>query len=79
MFGVTKITIPGILDAEAQLAIGFRNSHDKSMAVRIAVGASVMVCDNMLITGDINIRRLSQGPSAPVHQGGSVNGQPRLL
>lgn len=57
MFGVTKITIPDILDAEAQLAIGFRNSHDKSMAVRIAVGASVTVCDNMLITGDINIRR----------------------
>jgi hypothetical protein len=39
------------------LSIGFRNSYDKSMSVGIAVGASVFVCDNLALTGDIAIMR----------------------
>lgn len=35
------------------LAIGFRNSYDKSMSVGFACGSSVFVCDNMALTGDI--------------------------
>jgi hypothetical protein len=39
------------------LSIGFRNSYDKSMSVGIAIGASVFVCDNLALTGDIAIMR----------------------
>jgi hypothetical protein len=39
------------------LSIGFRNSYDKSMSVGIAVGASVFVCDNLALTGDISFAR----------------------
>jgi hypothetical protein len=39
------------------LSIGFRNSYDRSMSVGIAVGASVMVCDNLALCGDITILR----------------------
>ncbi len=39
------------------LSIGFRNSYDKSMSVGIAVGASVFVCDNMALTGEIAVMR----------------------
>jgi Domain of unknown function (DUF932) len=43
--------------AELGLSIGFRNSYDKSMAVGIAIGAEVFVCDNLALTGDITIMR----------------------
>ncbi|MBT4131220.1 MAG: DUF932 domain-containing protein [Candidatus Marinimicrobia bacterium] len=39
------------------LSIGFRNSYDKSMSVGIAIGASVFVCDNLALTGEIAIAR----------------------
>ena len=39
------------------LALGFRNSYDRSMALGIAVGASVFVCDNLALTGDITIMK----------------------
>src|SRR6056297_3648375 len=42
---------------ELGLSIGFRNSYDKSMSVGIAVGASVFVCENLCMTGDITIMR----------------------
>ena len=39
------------------LSIGFRNSYDKSMSVGIAIGATVFVCDNLALTGEIAIMR----------------------
>jgi hypothetical protein len=39
------------------LALGFRNSYDKSMSVGFACGASVFCCDNMALTGDIVVMR----------------------
>ena len=39
------------------LSIGFRNSYDKSMSVGIAIGASVFICDNLALCGDISISR----------------------
>jgi hypothetical protein len=39
------------------LAIGFRNSYDKSMSVGLACGASVFVCDNLAFSGSITIMR----------------------
>lgn len=39
------------------LSIGFRNSYDRSLSASIAVGASVMVCDNLCLSGDITAMR----------------------
>jgi hypothetical protein len=39
-------------------AVGFRHATDKSMAIQIAVGARVFVCDNMSFSGDmITVRK----------------------
>jgi hypothetical protein len=43
--------------ASMGLSIGFRNSYDKSMSVGIAIGATVFVCDNLALTGDISLMR----------------------
>ena len=42
-------------NSEMGLSIGFRNSYDKSMAIGIAIGANVFVCDNLALTGDITV------------------------
>ena len=44
-------------ETDMGLALGFRNSYDRSMSVGLAVGASVFVCDNLALTGDIAIMR----------------------
>ena len=44
-------------DSDMGLAIGFRNSYDHSMSVGLAIGASVFVCDNLSLTGDIAIMK----------------------
>lgn len=44
-------------DTELGLSIGFRNSYDKSMAIGIAIGAEVFVCDNLAFAGDVTILR----------------------
>ena len=45
------------ISSDMSLSVAFRNSYDKSMSVGIAVGASVMVCSNLALTGDITIMR----------------------
>tara|TARA_Y100000310_G_scaffold257316_1_gene265350 strand:- start:70 stop:933 length:864 start_codon:yes stop_codon:yes gene_type:complete len=58
MFGVTKIRVPDCeVDPEFDMALGFRNSHNKTLALRTAVGRNVMVCDNLDMAGDIDVRR----------------------
>ena len=54
MFGVHTLTSS---DTAMGLSIGFRNSYDRTMSVGIAVGASVLVCDNLALSGDITILR----------------------
>ncbi len=54
MFGVLAFRSD---HSELGLSIGFRNSYDKSMAIGIAIGAEVFVCDNLALTGDITIMR----------------------
>jgi hypothetical protein len=39
------------------LSIAFRNSYDRSMSLGIAMGASVFVCDNLALHGQIVIMR----------------------
>jgi hypothetical protein len=55
MFGIH--TYRNGMSSSMGLSIGFRNSYDKSMSVGIAIGASVCVCGNLALTGDIAIMR----------------------
>lgn len=59
LFGVTKILIPGYsdIDKEIALALGFRNSHDKTLSLTFAAGAHVWLCSNLCITADFRVRR----------------------
>jgi hypothetical protein len=34
-------------------ALGLRTSNDKSFAIQIAIGARVIVCDNLLLSGEL--------------------------
>lgn len=38
--------------AKHGIAVGFRNSYDKSMSAGVAVGARVFVCDNLCFSGE---------------------------
>ena len=58
MFGV--LTFKGE-HSEMGLSIGFRNSYDKSMAIGIAIGAKVFVCDNLALSGEITVLRKHTG------------------
>ena len=55
MFGVLRFHPEG--NPEFGRALGVRNSHDKSMAVGLTVGLSVLVCDNMCFGGETTIHR----------------------
>lgn len=39
------------------LSIAFRNSYDQSMSIGIAIGATVFVCDNLALNGDIVVMK----------------------
>ncbi len=43
--------------ARLGLSIGFRNSYDRSMSVGIVMGASVFVCDNLALSGELTVLR----------------------
>lgn len=42
---------------EMGLSVAFRNSYDKSMSVGIAIGASVFICDNLALHGEIAVMK----------------------
>jgi hypothetical protein len=44
-------------ESDMALSIAFRNSYDRSMSLGIAVGASVFICDNLALQGDIVVMR----------------------
>ncbi len=41
--------------SEMALSVGFRNSYDRSMSIGIAIGASVFVCDNLALHGEVAV------------------------
>jgi hypothetical protein len=43
------------------LSIGIRNSYDKSMSLGICSGASVFVCENLMMNGEIVMMRTHRG------------------
>jgi len=52
-FGLTTYRRKGAPDGEMGLSVGYRNAHDKSMKVGMAIGARVFVCDNMCFSGSV--------------------------
>lgn len=54
MFAVLKFNRE---ESDMGLSIAFRNSYDRSMSLGIAIGATVFVCDNLALEGDIVIMR----------------------
>lgn len=56
MFGVLRFARNGDVTGQTR-ALGFRNSHDKTIAVGMTVGVNVLVCDNMCFGGDVTIHR----------------------
>tara|TARA_R100000808_G_C2141273_1_gene149057 strand:- start:977 stop:1825 length:849 start_codon:yes stop_codon:yes gene_type:complete len=49
MFGVITLDMG---ESQKGLAIGVRNSYDKSLSIGVAMGAQVFVCDNLCFSGD---------------------------
>ena len=43
------------------LSIGIRNSYDKSMSLGLCSGASVFVCENLMMTGEVVVMRMHKG------------------
>jgi hypothetical protein len=48
---------PWVNEEPLKYNIAIRNSYDKSMSIGVAMGATVFVCDNLALTGDIHIMR----------------------
>jgi hypothetical protein len=55
-FGVLKLK-PVAVDADYTMAVGLRNSHDKSVPAGALLGSDVFVCDNLAFSGEISFSR----------------------
>ena len=55
-FGLLEV-VNGRPDEDFGLVVGLRNSHDKSFPAGLAVGAHVMVCDNLSFSGEVSLAR----------------------
>ena len=55
LFGVMDLEGPPSVKAfeDRGLSIGFRNSTDESLGIRIVAGLRVFVCDNLALSGDL--------------------------
>ncbi len=58
-FAVQKAKLFGVLDTNYQMteeggaSIGIRTANDKSLALQLAIGYRVFICDNMAFHGDL--------------------------
>jgi hypothetical protein len=57
LFGILNCT-NGVNAKDWRLAIGLRNSYDKSLIVSTVAGADVNVCDNLLFSGEVRMDRM---------------------
>lgn len=55
LFGVMDLEPPAnkVRRGDRGLSIGFRNSTDETLAIRVVAGARVFVCDNLCLSGDM--------------------------
>jgi len=51
--GVKHVGLESDPDFGLEMMVGYKNSYDKSMAAGLAAGASVMVCGNGIVSGDM--------------------------
>jgi hypothetical protein len=59
LFGALDLAGPR---SDRAMAIGFRHSNDKALAVQVVGGARVFVCDNLALSGEkIALRKHSRG------------------
>ncbi len=56
MFGVLTCS-NGVPDRDYALAIGVRNSYDRSLAVGLTLGSRVFCCDNLAFSGEVTMHR----------------------
>ena len=56
MFGVLTCA-NGTPDRDYALAIGVRNSYDRSLAVGLTLGSRVFCCDNVAFSGEVTMHR----------------------
>jgi hypothetical protein len=56
MFGVLTCT-NGVAHSDYALAIGLRNSYDRSLSVGLIAGSHVMCCDNLGFSGEVGMQR----------------------
>jgi hypothetical protein len=56
MFGVLTCS-NGTPDRDYALAIGVRNSYDRSLAVGLTLGSRVLCCDNLAFSGEVTMHR----------------------
>ena len=62
MFGViTFRKINSTSEEDIKVAIGIRNSYNKTLSAGLVVGSSVIVCDNLIFAGDTKVMRRHQG------------------
>ena len=47
-----RYTIANVADSEMKLQIGWQNSYDKSLALKFALGTSIIICSNGMVKGD---------------------------
>lgn len=53
LFGVMDLMPAGVVAASDHgLSIGFRNSTNSTLAIKVVAGARVFVCDNLALSGD---------------------------
>ena len=57
VFGIMQYGNTADNDGGLGLAIGWRNSYDKSMAAGVCLGVQVFVCDNLAFHGDVTVLR----------------------
>ena len=55
-FGLLEVQ-NGSVNTETAMVVGIRNSHDRSLPAGIALGAGVLVCDNLCFYGDVTLAR----------------------
>jgi hypothetical protein len=61
LFGLVHLQMPNFPATDYQCVLGFRNSYDKSCSIGLAIGASVLVCDNLSFSGDVKFERKHTG------------------
>lgn len=48
-----QFSIRNVADKEMQLQIGWQNSYNKSLSLKFAIGANIIICQNGMVHGDM--------------------------